>query len=704
MNARAGSSLGLLGTIVWLLGLGVGVAIGENASISAHGADRWYTYEEWYDWHPYGGFQSAPDGGLTVRAHFVGPMAVTPRGVYVRLQKGTDLGDVRLVIRDHTSKPIPTEYTPIDVRGCPDDRQWIRLGLGSWARGFAPLTLTADGTGAPSTRRVGGGRTGVPRFDYLLISPNLRYLTHGRAEQWIREHEAGREIRCGVPLGGIGAGKIELCRDGRFRNITINNNIDAPFYRPPLCFMALFARDASGAQARALSTEPVMGLQPVEDIEFQGRYPTARLRFVDRQLPISVELTAFSPIVPYDVDDSSLPAVVFDFELHNPGRTEIDAAVAISWENLLGCGGRPQPSRLWAKTGHYVRWRRQQRNTQERIDEKDVVGIRFVGLNKDEKDSEGNYALLGPVRKDLTYSVLSAYGDEPASRHEYSLTRAPTAPRAAPGPWAAFATQGRFPGPASATEGTGAALAVRTTVPPGQTTHVPLALAWHLPHHYQMGQEDMGHYYANRFDSSHAAACYVLSHRESLWARTRAWHGLFAHSTLPEWLQDMLINDAYVLATNTWLTRDGRFSVNEGATNMYGVMGTLDQKLYASHFYTLFFPSLQKQELLHFATRQAPSGEMPHDLGCGYFRAKCTPLDWPDLVSAFIILSYQYYHLTGDAGFWAQVRPGVAKAIRALHTARDPQGQGIPTGGSTFDDEWSLQMMSYHASLWLCSL
>ncbi len=34
----------------------------------------------------------------------------------------------------------------------------------------------------------------------------------------------------GMPLGGIGAGKIEFCPDGRFTNITTNNNWDCPIF------------------------------------------------------------------------------------------------------------------------------------------------------------------------------------------------------------------------------------------------------------------------------------------------------------------------------------------------------------------------------------------------------------------------------------------------------------------------------------------
>ena len=41
-------------------------------------------------------------------------------------------------------------------------------------------------------------------------------------------HTAPGRNDSGVPLGGIGAGKIEFCADGRFTNVTTNNNWDCP--------------------------------------------------------------------------------------------------------------------------------------------------------------------------------------------------------------------------------------------------------------------------------------------------------------------------------------------------------------------------------------------------------------------------------------------------------------------------------------------
>jgi uncharacterized protein (DUF608 family) len=55
----------------------------------------------------------------------------------------------------------------------------------------------------------------------------------------------------GVPLGGIGAGKIEFYADGRFTNVTTNNNLDCPITdgqaRTPL-----FPRILEGAEGSIL--------------------------------------------------------------------------------------------------------------------------------------------------------------------------------------------------------------------------------------------------------------------------------------------------------------------------------------------------------------------------------------------------------------------------------------------------------------------
>jgi uncharacterized protein (DUF608 family) len=631
--------------------------------------------EEWYDWHAASEFAADKIGVVSVEVHFVGPGAVTPRGLYIRGDADQPLERIEVLgFKDHRKEPWKYEPVVIKAEGTPTGKKWVRLARGANPRGFEPLTL----------KLPLGSDSSAPKFDYVCVSPNERYITHGRAERWIGDREKGKEVRCGMPLGGIGAGKIEIARDGSFRNITTNNNIDTPFYHPDLCFMAA----SVNGHARILRDEPAVGLTPVETIGFDGRYPIARLSFNDKVWPVVIWVTAWSPMIPGDLGDSSLPVAVFDCTIDNPTDRPIIATIALAWENLLGSTGRPQPIRDWAKTGHYLRCLDNEGNRQVPFEDDALVGIRFQGGPRHEHDSEGSYVIATPKQKLAMHDcLLPAFNEE--NGRDF---------------WSQFASTEASPATKPSSNGIAAALGVNVTIEPRWSVSFPVVVAWYMDHFYQLGKEDLGHYYHNRFTNAQEVAAYVLKNRERLFAETKALHDLFDRSNLPAWFTDTLLNDLYVLSTDTWLTKDGRFSVNEGATNMYGVMGTMDQKLYASHHLALLFPQLQMQELRQFGQLQNANGGITHDLGVAEFAEKVKAFDWPDLCSAFSILSYQVYRYTGDKAFGEEMRPKVLKAVDCLAGDWDPDKLGVPGRGSTFDDEDSYRIFSYTTGLYLCTL
>ena len=92
-------------------------------------------------------------------------------------------------------------------------------------------------------------------------------------------------------LGGIGTGNLEIGADGQLTNWQLFNTLrdgQVPMY---------FAIKAGGG-AKLLQTAGGPDRPRVRQIEMAGEYPMAKLRFRDDDLPVQLEMDAFSPWEP----------------------------------------------------------------------------------------------------------------------------------------------------------------------------------------------------------------------------------------------------------------------------------------------------------------------------------------------------------------------------------------------------------------------
>jgi uncharacterized protein (DUF608 family) len=61
------------------------------------------------------------------------------------------------------------------------------------------------------------------------------------------------------------------------------------------------------------------------------------------QIPVEVKIKAFNPLIPGDVDNSSIPMIVLDFELTNTTKKDIPYSICGTLQNFIGedgSGGR----------------------------------------------------------------------------------------------------------------------------------------------------------------------------------------------------------------------------------------------------------------------------------------------------------------------------------------------------------------------------
>jgi uncharacterized protein (DUF608 family) len=197
---------------------------------------------------------------------------------------------------------------------------------------------------------------------------------------------------CGVPLGGIGVGKIELLTDGSFGNFTINHNWDRPYGWAKGAFAAVRARSGSQAPVakilRLIGQNEYAGVENIRHTRMQGWYPISHCDFNDDSLPVNVQLDAFSSLIPHDPKDSALPMACLTYTVTNPSAQNVHVSLLLAWPNLLGWNGQSNElsgdSQMFAAAGRTKGLKYTTTQTYPNSDERQqAVGEYFVSARSE---------------------------------------------------------------------------------------------------------------------------------------------------------------------------------------------------------------------------------------------------------------------------------------------------------------------------------
>jgi uncharacterized protein (DUF608 family) len=155
--------------------------------------------------------------------------------------------------------------------------------------------------------------------------------------------------KIGMPVGGICTGQLYLGGDGRLWHWDIFNqpqrsnftSSGGPNYaHPPKPASPIeqgFALKLTSAGKTQVRTLDSRGFDP-QHTEFRGQYPMAFVDYRDPALPVTVSLEAFSPFIPLNVADSSLPATVMRFTVKNTSKATVEVELAGWIENAVCLG------------------------------------------------------------------------------------------------------------------------------------------------------------------------------------------------------------------------------------------------------------------------------------------------------------------------------------------------------------------------------
>jgi len=175
----------------------------------------------------------------------------------------------------------------------------------------------------------------IPVEKKLSRAQQRRLFGRGEPDVW-----TGKDLdTIGMPVGGIGAGQLYLRGDGTLgqwwifneRNFTGYGATCYRTYRPESPVDSGFAvtvvRDGKNV---VKPLDAGFGI-----VEFTGEYPIGIVRYREKGFPIKVETEAFSPFIPLNAKDSSLPATLFHITLENTSSKSVETSVLGWLENAV---------------------------------------------------------------------------------------------------------------------------------------------------------------------------------------------------------------------------------------------------------------------------------------------------------------------------------------------------------------------------------
>ncbi len=498
----------------------------------------------------------------------------------------------------------------------------------------------------------------------LLLCTWPRFIANGQADEWIAGQVDPAWTPTGVPLGGIGGGRVDICRDGRFRNFSMNNNQDCPLENPdglPGAYLAI----SEGNTTVDIATRPIIaGHKACKTIDFTPRFPQAVLKSANVIDGIDVAVTLSGTLTPHDLKHAGIPGFIVRWQITNNSGTDRKITCRMGWPNVIGQGGgvAKAESKIGYGDGFYHHY--DDHTGREIITEKfdNITALCYTGTPKAE--------------------YLSATGDH------YVGT-------AAPGQTETISI------------GENGELNTTFTVAAGASFTADMAVVAAMPHWVDSLSVDLGMYWQNHYKNGAEMLTELLNNAYDILNETGALAVHLDNSTLPDWLRERLSNCNYPLVSNSIFTREGKFSVNEGPTEMAGTYGTIDQRLAAHPATQLLFPRLNDTELSLFAAIQGEDGGIQHDLGGGHLSSGGGSINWPDLTCSFIIQTARHAWSTGDAEFEKAMFPRAKRAL-LKHAKWADEGNGVAQVGdglgTSYDGYHYFGTTGYMATLWLAAL
>jgi len=493
--------------------------------------------------------------------------------------------------------------------------------------------------------------------------------------------------RVAFPIGGIGTGMYCLEGTGAISHMSVHNKPDV--FNEPGCFAAIHIKDVQfGSKvlegpvpdwkkfgrpdAANGSAGTIYGLPRFSSAEFETRFPSALINLADKDIPLKVSIKGWSPFIPGDADNSSLPSGALEYSFINNSTKTIDAIFSFNSRNFMQKG-----------------------------DEKGLI-----------KKINNGFVLAcnGTKEKPQWQGDFALYTDQPGTVVDHCWFR---------GGWFDPLTitwenirNGNTKSVDPVDEGApGASLYVPFTIAPGGKKTIRLMTTWYVPNtEVRMGEEPTdadlandqcftsdefgddvnktkeytnGNYrswYSKRFKDVFEAAAYFSDNYNDLYKKSNLFSDAFYASTLPpEVIEAIAANLAIIKSTTVLRQYDGRLWAWEGCGDGWGCChGTCTHVWNYAQAIPHLFPSLERT-LRHteFCESQNAEGHQTFRSSLPIRPVKHDFYAAADGQLGGIMKVHREWRISGDDNFLQKLYPLVKASMDfSIHTW-DPKHKGV---------------------------
>jgi uncharacterized protein (DUF608 family) len=534
-----------------------------------------------------------------------------------------------------------------------------------------------------SGRRVFLRNIGLGGAAALLPIGNLKAAGNHKADQTAADQPGkrlynapytGKNLnRVAFPIGGIGAGMFCLEGTGAISHMSVRHNPE--IYYEPAMFAAIsikglkngakvlegdvpewkkFGNRDSGLGGTGGAT---WGLPRFESAEFAARFPFADINLQDKDIPLAVQITGWSPFIPTDADNASMPFGGLEYRFKNIGNKTEECVFSYNSRNFM-----------------------EQRDTKNAVKPiKNGFILSAEGTTADPQ-KQGDFAIYTDDENTIVNHCWFRGG------WFDGLTMA----------WKAVENAEVINTPAVDRDAPGASLFVPFKLGAGQEKTIKLLTAWYVPNtKLRMGEVDPTAkakvdndpllkyhkpWYASRFKNVEEVASYWIDNYTDLQKNTKLFTNTFYKSTLPPEVTEAVAANLTILKSPTVMRQyDGRFWCWEGSGDNWGSChGSCTHVWNYAQAVSHLFPSLER------SLRDTEFNESQNAEGHQMFRSNLpiTPVlhnfhAASDGQLGGIMKVYREWRISGDNEWLKNIYPKVQTSLDYCIKTWDPKGNGV---------------------------